>query len=388
MKIAFFSECYAPVTNGVVTSLTTLRSALIKRGHTVYLFAAGQPHPSDDELVFRLPDLPFPRHPYHWARPFSRPDIDFRELNVDLIHCHHPFTVGKLGAELAKRHKLPMVYTAHTLYDDMIELSRSQLVRKVGPKAMRNHVRRFCARADCVIVPSNHTRTALTEDGVFANFEVIPSGVAPMSAPADARIRLRSMIHMDDAAPLLLQVSRLGPEKRVDLLIRAVALLTKRNLPPEIAEFKVAIVGDGQRRHRLQELAAELHVEDRIYFAGEQPFNSIGAWYAAADIFVLSSPEETQGLTIVEAMAAGLPCVAVAHGGPRELVVDHETGRLTAFSHEAFADAIESLLRDAPLRYRMGQRGLERAGLYTPDTMAEGVLRVYKQVLAQHCSAI
>src|SRR5579871_4018006 len=97
MRIAIFSECYRPVTNGVVTSVVTLRDTLRARGHTVYIFAPGVADPDDDADVFRLPELPFPRHSYHFARPFPRLNIDFSHLEVDIIHCQHPFTVGRLG---------------------------------------------------------------------------------------------------------------------------------------------------------------------------------------------------------------------------------------------------------------------------------------------------
>ncbi len=387
MKIAFFSECYYPVVNGVVTSLHALRDTLRETGHTVYLFAPGAPQPQDDEHIFRLPELPFPRHPYHIARPFPRPDIDFHSLGVQIIHCHHPFTVGRLGANLARKHHLPMVYTAHSLYDDMVELSRSSLVRKVGPKAVRSMVRRFCARSEYVVVPSNHTRVALAEDGVAARFVVVPSGVSLSPPSPDARALIRNSLQMPPNAPLMLQVSRLGPEKRVDLLLQAVSLLEKMNLNSPASSFRLAVVGGGQCREELEELRKMLRLENRVLLAGEQPFDTISSWYAAADIFVLSSPEETQGLTIVEAMAAGLPCVAMAHGGPRELVVHGETGLLSPVAPRPLAEDLATLITNPSLRRKMGRKGRRRAALYTPQTMTMRILEVYRSAIARYSAS-
>src|SRR5579863_9470611 len=129
MRIALFSECYSPVANGVVTSVATLRSALLAQGHRVFLFAPGMRQQDDDDDIFRLPELPFPQHPYHFARPFPRPHVDFGSLKADLIHCQHPFTVGRLGAEMARKHNLPLVYTAHSLYDNMAANAKSPIVR-------------------------------------------------------------------------------------------------------------------------------------------------------------------------------------------------------------------------------------------------------------------
>lgn len=380
MKVAFFSECYTPVTNGVVTSLRTLREALRSNGHTIYLFAPGAPQPDDDEHIFRLKELPFPRHPYHFARPFTRPEVDFRSLGVELVHCHHPFTVGRMGAELARKYDLPMVYTAHTLYDDMAELSRSQLLRKVGPKAARGVIRRFCDKASFVIVPSRHTLEALNEDGVLAKFSIIPSGVPPMDPRPGARERIRKELGIGNV-PLLLQVSRLGPEKRVDLLLRSVAMLKERQLPAPASDFHLAIVGDGQCREDLEELTKQLGIQDQVTFAGYQPFHAVGDWYDSADIFVLSSPDETQGLTLVEAMAAGLPCIAINHGGPAELVRDGETGLLAEFTDSSLTEKICALLCDPALREQLGNASLELSHLLTPEKMANSVLEVYQEVL-------
>ncbi len=381
MRIAIFTECYLPVVNGVVTSIQTLRQTLRSWGHTVYIFAPGNPQNEDDADVFRLPELPFPRHPYHLARPFPRLNVDFEALGVDIIHCQHPFTVGRLGADTAKRFKIPMVYTAHSLYDTMAAVSKSPLMRTMGQRAVRGVVRRFCARADYVITPSRYTRDALRADGVKARYAVIPSGIITPVIPASTREDIRTSIGIKPDQPLILCLGRLGPEKRIDLLLHAITLVDGYNLPYPARDFRLALVGDGISRQELENMAAELGILERVLFLGAQPHETIGSWYAAADIFALSSPTETQGLVLVEAMAAGLPCVAVNYGGPREIVINGETGVRVPFDSEAFAHALELLLQDKELRLRFGENGLVRAASFSPEAMAEGVLAVYNAAL-------
>ena len=381
MRIALFSECYMPVTNGVVTSVSTLRRTLRERGHTVFVFAPGAPQPDDDDDIYRLPALPFPRHPYHFARPFPRIPVDFGSLDVEIVHCQHPFTVGRLGAETARKHNLPMVYTVHSLYDNMMASSKSPVMRRMGQPAARGVMRRFCARADIVIVPSQHTYDALRTDRVVARLVVVPSGVEPLPVHCDGRARIRQQLGLTDTMPLLLYVGRLGPEKRVELLLHAVASLKTRLLPDAAADFRLAIVGDGQCRADLELLAAELDVMDRVYFVGAQPHEAVGDWYAAGDIFTLSSPAETQGLALIEAMNAGLPCIAVAMGGPREVVLHEQTGLLVPLDAESFADAIAALLRDPQKRRKFAERGRVRARDYTPAMMTDGILAVYREAL-------
>jgi glycosyltransferase involved in cell wall biosynthesis len=258
---------------------------------------------------------------------------------------------------------------------------KSPLVRRMGQKAMRGVVRRYCAKVDCVITPSRHTRDALRADGVQARFAVVPSGVIGPNIRPNAREETRACIGLAPDAPLLLCVGRLGPEKRVDLLLQAVVALQKRDLPAPLSRFRLALVGDGQARQELEGMADELGIRERVLFLGAQPHATIGDWYAAADLFTLSSPAETQGLVLVEAMAAGLPCVAVNHGGPREVVVQGKTGLRVPFNAGVFAQTITTLLRDPEMRRQMGENGRQRAReVYSPEAMAQGVLAVYETV--------
>ncbi|MCS6776335.1 MAG: glycosyltransferase [Chthonomonadaceae bacterium] len=382
MRVAIFSECYTPVTNGVVTSILTLRSALRAMGHTVYVIAPGLPQPDDDADVFRLPELPFPRHPYHFARPFPRLSVDFQALHVDIVHCQHPFTVGRMGADLARKYGLPMVYTAHSLYDLMIECARSPLLRKMGPSAARSIVRRFCERAACVITPTRHTRDALRASGVRARFAVVPSGVAPPVSRPEAREAIRNRLGIAPDIPVLLYVGRLGPEKRLDLLLEAMRYLSGMSALTACGrDFRVVLVGDGQCRDALEKQARACRLQDRVCFVGAQPHATIGDWYAVGDIFVLPSPSETQGLVVVEAMAAGLPCVVVDQGGPRELVIHEATGLRVPLNAEAFAHATARLLQNPEICRHYGAQGRRHAARFSPEAMASAVIQVYRDAL-------
>ncbi|MBC7526533.1 MAG: glycosyltransferase [Chthonomonadaceae bacterium] len=377
MRIAIFSECYTPVTNGVVTSIVTLRQTLRAWGHRVFVFAPGTPQPDDDEDVFRLPELPFPRHPYHFPRPFPRLTIDFAALKVDVVHCQHPFVVGRLGAETARKHGIPMVYTAHSLYDTMVACSKSPIVRSMGPQAMRGVVRRFCAKADYVIAPTRHTRDSLRADLIEARFSIVASGVPPTQIRPGAREAIRHRLGISPQTPLLLYVGRLGPEKRLDVLVDGIALLNDGRH----GDFKVALVGDGQERESLQHQIANLRLENRVTLTGGVPHSEIDDWYAASDIFVMPSPAETQGLVMVEAMSAGLPCVSVNEGGVAELTLQGITGIKTPLSPEAMAHALDCLIREPELRERMGAAGKERAAQFTPEAMTRNLLGVYEKAI-------
>ena len=381
MRIALFSECYIPVANGVVTSVATLRNELRAQGHRVFLFAPGTHQPGDDEDIYRLPELPFPRHPYHMARPFPRLNFEFSALGAEVVHCHHPFTVGKMGADIARKHNLPLIYTAHSLYDSMAQNAKSPIVRTMSEKAAIGVVKKFCSKAEYVITPSRYTRDALKANGITNRFAVIPSGVTASSAPDGARERMREKLGVAPDCPLMLFIGRLGPEKHVDILIHMVKLLKDRQLSGNKGSFKLALVGDGMSREDLEQMGMDLGISDRLIFLGERPHTEVGEFYAAADLFTFSSPSETQGLVLVEAMLAGLPCIAADYGGPREIVLQNETGIRVPLDPKAFAVAAERLLLNPKEAKKMGHSGMKRAERYSPQNMASAVLEVYESVL-------
>ena len=152
-------------------------------------------------------------------------------------------------------------------------------------------------------------------------------------------------------------------------------------LPPHIANFKVALVGDGQCRSELEELTEHLGLKDRVKFVGGVPHNNVGQWYAAGDIFTMPSPAETQGLVLVEAMSAGLPCITVDQGGPRELVLQGETGLRIPLDADAFSHALDCLLRSPEIRHSFGERGRQHAHAFTPEAMTRRVMTVYLRAL-------
>ena len=231
------------------------------------------------------------------------------------------------------------------------------------------------------MVPTREVQASLEADGVRARFAVVPNGVTPPAIRPEARNEKRDALNLASDAPLLLSVGRLAPEKRVDVLLHAAACLRDRNLSPPLSDYKLALVGDGQVRAQMESLASELRLTDRVIFAGSQPRESLGDWYAAGDLFLLASPAETQGIVLIEAMAAGLPCIAANSGGPVELITSDHDGLLVPLEPTAFADAIQTLLFNPAHRETLRQNGLARARDFTPDAMMRGVLAVYASVL-------
>jgi glycosyltransferase involved in cell wall biosynthesis len=181
------------------------------------------------------------------------------------------------------------------------------------------------------------------------------------------------MLGLTSERSTLLYVGRLTKEKRLDLLLRAVARLRHRY------EFGLCLVGSGPMEGPLRRLAQRLGIPGRVIFCGSVPHEQIADYYAAADLFVFPSPTDTMGLVLVEAMGAGLPCVAVGKYGPGEIVIDGETGFVVPFDERRFAEATAKLLTDRHLRQRMACAARHRASDFDPLLAGDAMLAAYQE---------
>lgn len=375
MRIAFFTEAYEPFVNGVVVLIKAFRESLQQRGHEVVIFAPRYPGYTDrEEGVVRLPSIAWSRVGYPFLRPFTGTYRAFRRFGFDLIHTHHPFTTGLLAERLARRFRLPVVYTFHTLLPDYAHYV--PLPRCLTRPLLLHIVRRHCARVQCVTVTTHLMRTWLREHGVNTPIQVVSPVVALPPASPNARQKIRASLGIPMDAPVLVYAGRLAPEKQVDFLLRAVVSICPR------FNFFLLLVGSGPSEKALRHLVAVLGLTERVRFAGAVPHEQMSDYYAASDLFVFPSTSDTLGLVLLEAMSVGLPCVAVAVHGPAEVVNDGVTGFLTPFNEAAFGQAIARLLADERLRHKMGAAAVECARQHRDRDMGEQLLAAYEAARA------
>ena len=376
MRIALFTEGYDPFVNGVVTSIKTLRSALERQGHETVIFVPEYPgHDDHDPKVVRLPSLRWLKLHYPSLSPLARNLDVLAGQEFDVVHSHHPFTMGQLAARLARKHGLPLIYTHHTMLNEY-----GQYVPLLESAGKRWLIRRYlghCAQAHRVTSATEVVRRFLQSQGVRTPIEVVPEGVVMMQPAEGARARMRQRLGVTDRTALLLYAGRLAREKRLDMLLRSVSGLGRGR------DFRLCLAGGGPQERPLRELASKLGISDRVTFVGWVEHAQLADYYAAADLFVFPSPADAMGIVLVEAMSAGLPCVAVDKYGPSEVVVDGVTGFLTEFDERDFGEAVRWLLDNPFLRHRMGTAARLRARDFDPDTAAAKLVRVYEEAIAE-----
>ncbi|HEY9181304.1 MAG TPA: glycosyltransferase [Candidatus Baltobacteraceae bacterium] len=367
MRAGFFTEVYHPIVNGVVASIDGLASGLRALGHEVYCFAPAMPgYEEHGEPVFRMPSLPLPAPTaYRLTLPVvSRRNRHAIINRLDVLHAHSPFVTGWMAVRYARRLRIPLVYTYHTQLEEYAHYVPFEA--HATRRAASTLTRGFANLADAVIVPSASMRDHLADLGVSVRVEVIPSGIDLRQFNSGTRsAALREKLGVRSGERMLLFVSRLAREKNVDLLVDAVRACS--------VPVRLIIAGDGPERASLEQRAAESGVADRIVFLGPVERHALPDLYASADAFVFASVTETQGLVLVEALAAGALVIA-AEAPPVREVVDG-AGQLVPPDARAFARAIEQV--PASPDPAQTARACAAAARYSIERQAESVANLY-----------
>jgi glycosyltransferase involved in cell wall biosynthesis len=175
---------------------------------------------------------------------------------------------------------------------------------------------------------------------------------------------------------VLISVGRLAPEKNWDTLLRAFAKVSS-----EQPGLRLVLIGDGPARGTLQSLASELGIAEHVTFTGALPFDQVPCYLKAADLFAFASVTETQGLVTIEAMAAGLPTVAVDGPGTRDIVEIGKQGFLVENDAEALAKGIEKLLANPQRRKRFSNNALKKAKTFDINALGKQMMSVYEEAI-------
>lgn len=375
LRVAFFTDTWYPSRNGVVTSTETFRRELMELGHDVQVFAPAAPETPKEPGVTRVASVPFPAEKScRVALPFPRSLlVRFARSRYDVIHTQTPFGLGMWGAALARMLRRPLVHTYHTFFAEYAHYLKMR--PDVGRAFVAQYSRLYCNRCQAIVVPSATFIDVLRSYRVGAHIEVIPTGVRrPAALPDRAAARVRLGVAASET--VLLYVGRLAREKSIDFLLEAVRQLLNEGL-----RARFVLVGDGPDRAELVERIAALRLEDHVTLTGAIPHDQVWSWYAASDLFLFASRTETQGLVVAEALAAGLPVVAVNGPGVDEFVRPSNGGWLTAPDLESYLDPVRRLLTDPALRERAASAGRDAARNWSSRAQAERLAHLYRVVL-------
>lgn len=376
MKIGIFTDSYLPYTSGVVRSIQTFTEELSNLGHEVFIFAPNYRNSSEESRVFRFASIPSPTNrDFSLAVPFSlRLSPTIKRMDLDLIHVHSPFLLGRLGARLARRMGIPLVFTFHTMYDQYVHYV--PFARSFTKELAQRISRDFCNQCDLVLVPTGVVGDYLRGIGVQTPVSRVPTGIKLSEYQSGDREWLRQRYHIAPGDKVLVFVGRLGQEKNIGFLMESFYYVNR-----EMNNTCLVLVGGGPEEEELKNKAVELNISERVVFTGTLPPGEVANCYTGSDLFVFSSVTETQGLVIAEAKAAGLPVVAVGAYGVSEMVEDGVDGYLTEQEPIQLAQKILHILKHDALWKEMSCKARLNAEKLSSSNCTAKLVDCYMELL-------
>ncbi len=384
MNILLMTNTYLPHVGGVARSVSAFEQEYRRLGHNVLVIAPEfNGHPSDSEHVIRVPAI----------QNFNGSDFSFpvpvpgllqtalNEFQPDIVHSHHPFLLGATAVRIARARQVPLVFTNHTLYEHYTHYIGSET--NMLSKFITTLTVGYSNLCDAVIAPSRSVAKMLRERGVETHISVVPTGIETNVFRHGEGRGIRAEFGIPAHAYVVGHVGRLAPEKNLPFLAKAVAVFLQSH--PD-AHFLV--VGSGPSEEEIADICMLYGVADRLHLTGTLQDQRLVDAYHAMDVFAFASQSETQGLVVTEAMAAGLPVVALDGPGVREVVVDGENGRLLL---QEDVSTFAAALAWTSERSTRQQRELVEAAHHTADDLsltrtARHALRLYGALCRMHGS--
>ena len=391
MKIGIFTDTYNPVTSGVVTSINMIEQEMKKRGHQVYVFTTSKSiQPNENQTLYMLNSIPLliaKQYKNRVATFYSREIAkQIKELNLDIVHTQSEFSLGAFGKIISRKYDIPFIHTYHTMWEDYVHYITPIKGRNIYLKRLvRKFSRRFLRKAECVITPSNKTAKYLKYKCNVKNkpIYVIPTGIdiKPFSKSnftLEEKNKLKESLGIKPEEKVILFLGRVATEKSIDVIMNVMPSIFN-----EYPNCKFLIVGDGPSKKDLQEQAKELNIRDKVIFTGKIPYNDVPKYYNLGDVIVNASLTETQGLTFIEAMAAGIPVVAKYAPNLSEYIKNGKNGILVKKNTD-FKNYILKLFNDEKMANSLVSNGYQTAKEYSIEQFGDKLEMLYTEIIKLH----
>jgi len=379
MNILMMSNTYLPFVGGIERSIHMFTARLRRAGHRVVIVVPDSPDAPEEETdVIRMPAIQrFNGSDFSMELPIpGLLEAKLKDFRPDLVHSHHPYLIGDTALRVASRFEVPVVFTFHSFFEHYTHYvpGDSPLLKRFVV-ALSTGYANLC---DQVIAPSESVRDEIIHRGVLRPITVVPTGIDVTVFKTGDRDRFRSGEAIPRDAFVIGIISRIAPEKNIDFLANAVSEYLSRD-----ARAHFLLVGQGPSVDDVKQIFEGRGVLARLHTLGTLQNKDLIDAYHALDLFVYSSLSETQGIVLVEAMAAGVPVVALDAPGVREVVRDRVTGRLLPDENmELFVNAIAEFARmPQPDKEGFSHRACDAVVQFTEEVTAAKLIDVYQVAL-------
>jgi glycosyltransferase involved in cell wall biosynthesis len=246
--------------------------------------------------------------------------------------------------------RIPIVYTNHTRYDLYAQAYLPIMPEEMSQGILQAYMPSFCEGVDFVITPSKGMETVLRQLNVKKHIEVVPNGVELKPFIEAEPLRGLDFGYTTDDL-LLVYSGRIAVEKNLPFLLRSF-----KGISQAVPNLHLLLLGSGIQSYEeeIRALILELELGHRVRLTGRIPYEQLPAYLAMCDIFVTASVTEVHPLSVIEAMAAGLPVMGIQSVGVGDTLEDGVSGFLASYDQPAFTAKLTRLCLDRDLRDRMG----------------------------------
>ncbi len=418
MKIVVSSDIYYPMINGVAVFSRNLAAGLTKRGHSVIVLAPSTtgeftiekdaefgfkvvrltstkmylypdqinkiPEPKDI-LGIKIPQLLYKNGLHVSYAPYDEIKKVLDEFEPDIIHNQTPGPVALAVLHYAKRHDVPLVSTDHAYPDNMTQqVKLPDFMKSPINKTMNAYFISFLKRSEYATMPTEQAVSDLIPKNrkrFRVPVEAISNGIdLSRFAKGQARPEIYEKYNIPTDKPIVLYVGRVDPEKSLHVLVDGFIKAHEK-----VNQSHLGIVGDGTARPDLEQMIEKAGLSEYAHFLGRVVGDDLPQLYRTASVFAITSKTETQSIVLLEAMATGLPCIAVRAGAIPELVVSDKNGYLCEPDDvDAVAKAIAKILGDDKLRKEMSEMSLKMVQKHDIAYTLTRMEKIYTKVLDSH----
>lgn len=387
MRILLASDTYYPNVNGAAYFTYRLAVLLAKRGHTVSVIAPSQTskesiYKQNGVKVYGVPSISIILYPKFRVSPsvIAKKSIRrfVRKINPDVIHIQNHFFIGKEILKAAEELGIPVMGTNHFMPENLAHYFHLPKPAEKRLKAWGwSKFLGVFGRLQLVTAPTRTAAELVERLGLKKKVIPVSCGIdLRRFNPGKQSSSLRVRYGIPKNRLVMLYVGRLDKEKKIDVILHAIPRIIRK------VDVHLVIGGSGKMRSSLEAMAGKLGIQDRVTFTGFVPDNELPGFYRIADLFVIAGIAELQSIVTMEAMASGLPVVAVDAMALPELVHDKENGYLFPIGDiNALAERAIKILSDSKLRQEMGKNSLKIIKAHDINRIIKRYESLYKETI-------
>lgn len=387
MRIGIFVDTYEPYISGVTTSVKMLVETYKQMDHEVFIVTANLKNSkfiySEKNQIIYLPAVKTNLYDIRISGIYSFKAMQIiKKWNLDVIHSHTEFGIGTFARIVRKQLNLPLVHTYHTQYEDYIHYITKGLLDGVSKKIIASLTRIYGDKTlDALIVPTDKIKKLFREKyNIKREIHIIPSGIDTNKFIINHETKLniekiKKEYNLQAEDFVIGSVSRIAKEKNLEFILQAMPQIIK-----ECPNAKLMLIGDGPELKNLKLLSEKLNITNSVIFTGKVPYDEIPAYYHTLNVLVTASTTETQGLTVIEALAASIPVICINDPSFTKTII-HDYNGFIFDDLQGYLKNIKTLIKDKQKYQELTSNARNSVYRYSKEAYASEVLKVYAKTI-------